>query len=276
MGEKLFFSGSHKDHSFIQPFTQRLQAMGYTTWWFADDQYAGLNYRRELRKRIEHCRAVVLVLSRHSVDSEEVDAEVLEARHWNRPIIPIRLDLSDGWITYDGYLRRLTYIDAREERDPLPALLKTLGLAPIEEPKPFHPYLVARQPYERLLKPSVSVLFVPIGANTSDPFTVCTIGRDHVENSIVYLDSEDTYISRIHHARISAHLDPSGIWQFILHPKYPAKTFVNSESLAGARLLQSGDLIEFSLRNGDRLGLLFGPQECTNEPSNPKNAQNIE
>lgn len=263
MGESLFFSGSHNDHSFIRPLIQRLNGLGYTTWWFMENQYPGLNYRLELRKRIEHCRAVVLVLSKNSVASEEVDAEVYEAKQWRRPIIPIRLDLNDGLVTYDSHLRRLVYIDARDNRDPLPELLKALELPPVSETELYIPYLIARGSSKRLLKPDVYPLYVPPGASTPDPFTVCTIGRDHIANNIVVLDPGETRISRIHHARISAQLGQDGCWQFILQPK-PGKTiYLNGESLAEDRELKDGALIALPLKSGSHLELFFTKQEIS-------------
>ncbi|GAB4437752.1 MAG: hypothetical protein OHK0015_30730 [Chloroflexi bacterium OHK40] len=258
MGETLFLSGSERDHDYIHRLARRLQLAGYTTWWFGDDQYAGLNYRVELMKRIEHCRGVVLVLSQYSVHSDEVVAEVVQAKRWNRPVYPIRLDMIDGKVSYDGYITQLTHIKAIDGRDPLPELLRALELPAVAARPLFTPHLVVPEPHAHLARPNPFALCLPPGASTPDPLTVCTIGRDPTQNMLVIQHCEATStISRLRHASITAHLQPDGEWIFMLHPISTNSTFLNRVRITEPVRLSDGALIELPLKGGGRIELGF-------------------
>lgn len=75
---------------------RELEAAGYTTWYSERDSLPGGSYSAQGSEGIKHARAVVLLISRRSIDSNEVGAEVFDAYEQEKPFLPILVDLAQG------------------------------------------------------------------------------------------------------------------------------------------------------------------------------------
>lgn len=75
---------------------RELEAAGYTTWYSERDSLPGGSYSAQGSEEIKHARAVVLLISRRSIDSNEVSAEIFEAYEQEKPFLPILVDLAQG------------------------------------------------------------------------------------------------------------------------------------------------------------------------------------
>lgn len=112
-----FISYSNKDRSFAQRIYRNLQREGVQCWFPPEDMTIGGKIRRSLDKAVRSHEKLLVVLSRHSINSpwveEEVETALAEERKSKRTILfPIRLDdaamrVQDGWPALIGNTRHI-------------------------------------------------------------------------------------------------------------------------------------------------------------------------
>jgi hypothetical protein len=110
----------------------------------------GIDWSKEIGRRIEWCDFMVVLLSADSVSSEMVQAEVRRAHHLSKPgapskILPVRVSYL-GALSYEmeGYIGGLQYILWEQENDDhrvLQALLKAAGAHSSNVAEPVSPAL---------------------------------------------------------------------------------------------------------------------------------------
>jgi hypothetical protein len=66
-----------------------LQAAGYSTWLYESDSLPGPAYLLQMGEAIEQSQAVVIIISQHSMASNQVTSEVVRAHEGNKPFIPL-------------------------------------------------------------------------------------------------------------------------------------------------------------------------------------------
>lgn len=89
-GTDLFISYSRQDKARVELLTEVLQRGGWSVWW--DRQIAvGSSFDKIIEQAITNARAVIVVWSKHSVDSDWVRAEAAYALEKNK-LLPVRID----------------------------------------------------------------------------------------------------------------------------------------------------------------------------------------
>jgi len=96
-----FISYVEEDSDLASEVARGLSDAGISTWRYEADSVSGQNYLLQTRKEIETCSAFVVILSRASIGSEQVDREVVRAHECSRPFMPILSGL-----TYAEFSRR--------------------------------------------------------------------------------------------------------------------------------------------------------------------------
>lgn len=136
MNQYIFLSYAVEDRAYTEELAYRLRnEAGIDVWWFEGRQEPGVPYMQELIRRIEHCLAVVVVLSPASAFSNGVIDEIGYARTINKRIIPVVIGhdktsdsltshVRSGPVTYT--LRKLDMIDGNRKDEIIPRLRRFL------------------------------------------------------------------------------------------------------------------------------------------------------
>jgi len=133
----VFVSYARHDVGYANGLTARLREAGVDAW-YDRDLVAGNPWTDELEQQIRRSRAVVVVLTAHSVHSEYVRREILFAQQQGKVVIPLLVDD----VELPLLLVNTQFVDGRHQRDPLPELLRRLGqpdtppTRPEPEPEP--------------------------------------------------------------------------------------------------------------------------------------------
>ena len=91
---QVFISYQNADCELTEQLARGLEAAGYATWYYGRDSRVGFNYMQYLTELIEECQAMVLLISPHSVQSRQVEREVIRASEENRHILPVLCGIS--------------------------------------------------------------------------------------------------------------------------------------------------------------------------------------
>ena len=92
-GPYLFVSYASADRERVLPIVARLEAAGVKTWVDRDGIHGGANYALEIAEAIEHAAALLLFCSPASLASRNVKQELALAWRFERPYLPLLLDL---------------------------------------------------------------------------------------------------------------------------------------------------------------------------------------
>lgn len=86
----IFISYAREDHDCARVLAETLSRRGWTVWWDRD-LYGGENFDRVIAREIANARAVIVIWSAASVDSEYVMAEAVRAQKLKK-LLPTRID----------------------------------------------------------------------------------------------------------------------------------------------------------------------------------------
>ena len=93
---RIFISHSSRDSEEVAELTSRLVADGYHSIFLDFDPNrgipAGRDWEREIYSKLRESSAVIVVLSRHSMNSRWFFSELTQARAQGKHIFPIRID----------------------------------------------------------------------------------------------------------------------------------------------------------------------------------------
>lgn len=117
----VFLSYSHKDRDFVDKLAKRLETASVAVW-YDRNLVPGRPWSEELEEHIREARAVVVVLSPSSANSDYVRKEILCAQDSGKRIIPVMLNATKTPLP----IIDLQWVDAQEGKDPLPGLLAAL------------------------------------------------------------------------------------------------------------------------------------------------------
>lgn len=112
MEHDVFISYASEDQAAADAICVALEQAGYTTWIAHRDNNPGTPYGANIIAALRACRALVLVYSEKASQSTFVLSEVENAKHFNKPMIPIRIqniELSDELRLY---ISRIHWLDA--------------------------------------------------------------------------------------------------------------------------------------------------------------------
>ena len=90
----LFISYSHRDTDDVYPFLKRLEREKFRIW-YDDTMETGEDFREELRSKIEGCRAMLLFVSNHSMNSKYCGMEIITAFANKKKILPVYVNEKD-------------------------------------------------------------------------------------------------------------------------------------------------------------------------------------
>jgi formylglycine-generating enzyme required for sulfatase activity len=85
----VFISHVEEDGVIVLEVAQGLEAAGYTTWYYERDALPGVSYLAQVRQAIEQSQAVVVIISSHSLSSQQVAKEVMAGQEGEKPLIPV-------------------------------------------------------------------------------------------------------------------------------------------------------------------------------------------
>ena len=86
----IFISYAHEDRAFASMLAGSLERQGWTVWWDRN-LVAGERFGRVIEQALESARCVIVVWSRHAVDSDWVQAEAHEGNR-RGVMVPVRID----------------------------------------------------------------------------------------------------------------------------------------------------------------------------------------
>lgn len=120
----IFISYSRKDSDFVTKFTKSLRDAGANLWLDKQIKPGGL-WDDSIESALKTCQDVLLILSKNSVDSNNVMDEISYALEENKRVIPIKIEDCD----VPFRLRRIQHLDFYlEEQRSMEILLKALNL----------------------------------------------------------------------------------------------------------------------------------------------------
>ena len=85
----IFISHVEKDADIALGIALGLEQAGFRTWCYETDSVAGVSYLLQTKQAIERSSAVVLVISAHSLGSNQVTKEVVRAHESGKPFVPV-------------------------------------------------------------------------------------------------------------------------------------------------------------------------------------------
>lgn len=147
----IFVSHSSRDNAFAAEVRQRLTEHGHRSVFLdfdpADGIPAGRSWEQEIYRNIRACRAVIVLCSRHSMDSKWCFMEITHARALGKHLFPIKIDDCE----IDGVLTDRQVIDLTQNRDEgFQRLARGILAAGLDPTDSFH-WDGTRQPYPGLL-----------------------------------------------------------------------------------------------------------------------------
>lgn len=86
---QIFISHVEEDESIALEIAHGLEAAGYSTWYYERDSLPGVSYLDQIDEAIEHCQAVVVIISLASLSSWQVDKEVERAHESGKHFVPV-------------------------------------------------------------------------------------------------------------------------------------------------------------------------------------------
>ena len=83
-----------EDSAVAEEIAQALAARLYTTWYYERDSVVGTPWLTQVGEEINGAKAVVLIISRHSLESNQVTTEIDWARTKRKPLVPVLLGIT--------------------------------------------------------------------------------------------------------------------------------------------------------------------------------------
>jgi hypothetical protein len=93
-GPHVFISHVEEDASLALALAERLEKKGYSTWYYERDTLPGISYLEQTGNAVERCKAFLLLITKDSLASHQIDLELERAHEESKTIIPIRHGIS--------------------------------------------------------------------------------------------------------------------------------------------------------------------------------------
>ncbi|MCH7800281.1 MAG: TIR domain-containing protein [Chloroflexi bacterium] len=152
----IFISYVEEDSSVATQVGDGLQAAGYSTWLYERDSLPGPAYLLQMGDAIEQAQAVVIIISKDSMASNQVTTEVVRAHEGTKPFIPLlhgvtQTEFQQGQPLWRQAIGASTSIAIDESN--IPALaerivrgLDAMGVHPSQTPTPVAEAVKVPQP----------------------------------------------------------------------------------------------------------------------------------
>lgn len=90
----VFISHVEEDSADALQIAGALEAAGYSTWCYEIDSIPGPSYLLQTGSAVEQSRALVVLISRHSLGSRQVTVEVVRGHETEKPFIPVLIGIT--------------------------------------------------------------------------------------------------------------------------------------------------------------------------------------
>ena len=121
----IFISYSRSDHDFVTSLVSKIKKAGIKVWWDKSSIEAGERWDNSIGSGLADSQTVLLILSKTSVNSENVMDEISYAIDEKKKIVPVLIE--DCEIPFR--IRRLQFIDlSNKKRRDFEPLIAALGL----------------------------------------------------------------------------------------------------------------------------------------------------
>jgi hypothetical protein len=97
----VFISHVREDSDIALEIARGLEAAGYTTWYYERDSVPGVSYLLTTKRAVEESRGVLVIISAHSLASQQMTKEVVRAHESDKPFIPVLRG-----VTHDEFQQR--------------------------------------------------------------------------------------------------------------------------------------------------------------------------
>ena len=158
----VFISYVEEDGAAAAELAAALEDAGYSVWYYERDSIPGPPYLIQVNEAIEQARAVVLLISRDSLSSNQVTNEVVFAHESRRPFIPVLLGITHVEFQQRQPMWRLALGAATSIRVPpqglaaiIPRVIQGLAALRIQPGKAEGPPPVPPQPRQRAAPPDI-------------------------------------------------------------------------------------------------------------------------
>jgi len=95
MAEEIFISYARKDQERAEPLVSMLEEGGFSVWMDKGNIEAARLWSEQIVQAIKECRTLILLVSRNSLDSDNVLKEVMLASESKKKILPVYLEPCD-------------------------------------------------------------------------------------------------------------------------------------------------------------------------------------
>lgn len=92
-GALVFISYVEEDHDVAVAIARGLEAAGYRTWYYERDSDPGPSYLEQVFESIRAAEAFLVLISKDSMESEQVDREVVLAHETEKKVIPLTVGI---------------------------------------------------------------------------------------------------------------------------------------------------------------------------------------
>ncbi len=92
---KVFISHAKEDEGVAVRIAENLEDRGYSTWYYQRDSQPAITHLSQTGRAIKESESFLLLITESSLKSNEVNKEVAKAHGENRPIVPVRVKVSD-------------------------------------------------------------------------------------------------------------------------------------------------------------------------------------
>ncbi len=90
----VFISHVEEDQQLALDLAPRLEEAGYTTWYYERDSPAGASFMSTIPQAIQDARAILVLVSPHTLASATVHCELVHAHNNLKPFLPVLCGLS--------------------------------------------------------------------------------------------------------------------------------------------------------------------------------------
>jgi hypothetical protein len=90
----VFVSHVEEDSADALAIADALEVAGYSTWCYERDSIPGPSYLLQTGDAVEDSRAVIVLISRHSLGSRQVTVEIVRGHETQKPFVPVLVDIS--------------------------------------------------------------------------------------------------------------------------------------------------------------------------------------
>jgi len=118
----IFISYSHKDKEYAHRLEKALKRRDFEVW--LDDRIDyGTQWPKKIQEKLDGCKALILVMTARSYDSDWVQSELSRAKRKRKNIFPLLLEGEEPWLSVEA----TQYVDVRGGKLPQTAFYDTLA-----------------------------------------------------------------------------------------------------------------------------------------------------